>query len=172
VAAATDEVAAGFVRMGIDRYMTIWADRGAALLELSRKPAPPWSRHRISPGRDAPGIARAAVHAFLEENGASDGDAAQLVASELVTNAVVHAGTLIDLTLRLVPPLLHIAVRDTGTGKVRIREMVDESAESGRGLLLVDALATAWGSLVPKNGKVVWATVRVGAADGRRRIGP
>ena len=38
---------------------------------------------------------------------------------------------------------------------------VDESAESGRGLLLVDALASAWGSFVLDSGKMVWATVRV-----------
>jgi len=63
--------------------------------------------------------------------------------------------------LRLIPPLLHIAVRDTGPGEARIADIVDESSPSGRGLLLVDALATAWGSFVPNAGKVVWATIRV-----------
>jgi anti-anti-sigma factor len=172
LAAATDEVVAGFIRMGVDRYMSMWADRSAALRDLSPRPAPPWSRHRIAPDRDAPGIARAAVLAFLEDHAAGDGDAAQLVASELVTNAVVHAGTIIDLTLRLVPPLLHIAVRDTGTGHVHIKEIVDESSENGRGLLLVDALATAWGSLVPDNGKIVWATVRIHRTAPPRRPRP
>ncbi len=64
----------------------------------------------LEPDRYAPGLARAAVQDFCDE-WAVDGDrrAAQLVASELVTNAVVHAGTPIDLTLRLVPP--HLAHR-------------------------------------------------------------
>jgi anti-anti-sigma factor len=168
VVAPTNEVAAGLARMGVDRYMLVCADRDAALIELSRRPAPPWSRHRISPGRDAPGIARAAVQAFLAKQDIRDGDAAQLVASELVTNAVVHAGTLIELTLRLTPPFLHIAVRDSGAGQVRMKAIVDESAENGRGLLLVDALAAAWGSIVPKSGKIVWAKVRV-SAGGRGR---
>jgi anti-anti-sigma regulatory factor len=172
VVAPTHELAAVFVRMGTNRYMLICTDRDAAFLELSRGPLPPWSRHRISPGRDAPGIARAAVQAFLEEHGVGDGDAAQLVASELVTNAVVHAGTLIDLTLRLTPPFLQIAVRDSGAGHVRIKAIVDESSESGRGLLLVDALAAAWGSLVSKSGKIVWARVRVNSAVRGRRTGP
>jgi anti-anti-sigma regulatory factor len=172
VVAPTNEFAAGLARMGADRYMSVCTDRDAAFIELSRRPVPPWSRHRISPGRNAPGIARAAVQAFLEEQGVGDGDAAQLVASELVTNAVVHAGTLIDLTLRLTPPFLHIAVRDGGAGQVRIRSIVDESSESGRGLLLVDALATAWGSLVSQSGKIVWATVRVSSAIRGRPTGP
>jgi anti-sigma regulatory factor (Ser/Thr protein kinase) len=90
-----------------------------------------------------------------------DSEAAQLVASELVTNAVVHAGTMIDLTLRLAPPLLHIAVRDGDAGKAQLSGITDESSETGRGLLLVDALAVTWGNFLPNTGKVVWATVRV-----------
>ena len=36
-----------------------------------------------------------------------------------------------------------------------------ESAEGGRGLILVDALAAAWGSTPAPDGKHVWATLRV-----------
>ena len=168
LAAPTMEVAAGLARMGVDRHIALCPDVDSAFLELARWPAPPWTRRRITPDRDAPAMARAAVHAFLEEHGVRDGDAAQLVASELVTNAVVHAGTDMDLTLRLVPPLLHIAVRDTANGQVKIASIINESSESGRGLLLVDALATAWGTLVPDIGKVVWATVRVRPVTGDR----
>jgi anti-sigma regulatory factor (Ser/Thr protein kinase) len=116
----------------------------------------------VGPDRNAPGLARLAVQEFCEELGVDgDGDSAQLVASELVTNAVVHAGTDIDLTLRLIPPLLHVAVRDGSTQPARIADIVDQSSPSGRGLLLVDALSTAWGSVVLNSGKVVWATIRV-----------
>ena len=41
---------------------------------------------------------------------------------------------------------LQIAVRDGGDGRARLAGITDESAESGRGLLLVDALAQAWGN--------------------------
>jgi anti-sigma regulatory factor (Ser/Thr protein kinase) len=116
----------------------------------------------MRPDRNAPGLARMAVQEFCEECAiAGDGDAAQLVASELVTNAVVHGRTELDLTLRLMGPLLHIAVRDKGPGQARITDIVDESSPTGRGLLLVDALSTAWGNLLLNIGKVVWATVRV-----------
>jgi anti-anti-sigma factor len=165
VIGASVDVAAAIDRMGVTRYMKICTDREAALRELGQWPVPPTARHRIAPDRDAPGLARAAVHEFCVANGLGDDDAAQLVASELVTNAVVHAGTSIDLTLRLVPPLLHIAVRDGGEGQARIAGIVDESSESGRGLLLVDAMTSAWGTLVPDVGKIVWATVRVRPAS-------
>ncbi len=171
VASASAELAGAVNRLGVARYVTICPDRAAAVLELGRWPVPPWRRQRIPPDRNAPGLARLAVQEFCEAQGVrGDTNAAQLIASELVTNAVVHAGTHVDLTLRLLPPLLHIAVRDGGDGQARMAEIVDESSESGRGLLLVDALATAWGSFVPHVGKIVWATVpvRVTAQNGQR----
>jgi hypothetical protein len=148
-------------RLGIQDTVAWCPDRTSAMTELGGVAVPPTARARIVPDRDAPGHARAAVQDFCQwQRVGGDREAAQLVASELVTNAVVHAGTVIDLTLRLVGPVLHIAVRDGGPGRPRIAD-VDESSESGRGLLLVDALAASWGALFPDAGKVVWATVRV-----------
>jgi anti-anti-sigma regulatory factor/anti-sigma regulatory factor (Ser/Thr protein kinase) len=150
------------IRLGVDQFVTLCKDDDAAQNVLEALPVPPVRRDRMRPDRNAPGLARLAVQEFCEDHEVGgDGDAAQLVASELVTNAVVHAGTEIDLTVRLISPLLHIAVRDTGPGQARIADIVDESAPTGRGLLLVDALSTGWGNLLPTTGKVVWATVRV-----------
>jgi anti-anti-sigma factor len=166
MSARTAEFAAAAERMGVARSVSVCADMEAALKEANQWPVPPSARQRIDPDRNAPSVARAAVHDFCQaQRVGGDGDAAQLVASELVTNAVVHARTLIDLTLRLIPPHLHIAVRDCGDGQARIGGIIDESSETGRGLLLVDALATAWGTFVPDVGKVVWATVRVKPVD-------
>jgi anti-anti-sigma regulatory factor/anti-sigma regulatory factor (Ser/Thr protein kinase) len=161
LAGASRPIEESVSRLGLERYVTLCPDQKAAVSSLSRGPAPASRRDYITPDRHAPGVARAAVDEFCTAHGVVGGDAAQLVASELVTNAVVHAGTPIELTLRLVPPLLHIAVRDGGDGYVKIPDIVDESSISGRGLLLVDAMATAWGSVIPERGKVVWATVRV-----------
>ena len=152
-------------RMGVLSYVSICPDRPTALEHFTRLTAPPWRRVHIAADRNAPGLARSAVAEFCSRlgvgGGAMGGETAQLVASELVTNAVVHARTPIELTLRLVWPLLHIAVRDSGDGQARIAGFVDETAESGRGLVLVDALASSWGNFVPPVGKVVWATVLV-----------
>jgi len=172
VGGATGAFAASLDRLGVAQYVMMCRDREAALRELGRWPAPPSSRQRIEPNRFAPGVAREAVQEFCTRWGI-DGDceAAQLVASELVTNAVLHAGTPIDYSLRFVSPYLHIAVRDGGDGQARIAGYVNESSDTGRGLILVDALATAWGSLVPNSGKIVWATVRIGSVP-RRSQGP
>jgi anti-sigma regulatory factor (Ser/Thr protein kinase)/anti-anti-sigma regulatory factor len=152
-------------RIGVIPYIPMCPDRPTALAHLAQIPVPPWQREVITADRNAPALARAVVAEFCARQGigggSMGGETAQLVASELVTNAVVHAGTPIQLTLRLLAPLLHIAVRDSGQGHVRMSGLVDESAESGRGLVLVDALSAAWGSFVPPIGKVVWAAIRV-----------
>ncbi len=152
--------------LGVGRFVLACPDEAAARIALDRWPAPAARRVEIQPDRDAPAAARSAVREFCEDQGVGgDGDAAQLVASELVTNAVLHARTPMEVTLRLVAPLLHIAVRDASVDRPRMSSDVDENAESGRGLLLVDALASSWGSLVLDSGKIVWATVRVRALD-------
>jgi anti-sigma regulatory factor (Ser/Thr protein kinase) len=165
LAGPNDTLQAALERLGILSYVSICPDRPTALEHLARLPVPPWRRVHIAADRDAPGLARHTVAEFCSGlgigGGAMGGETAQLVASELVTNAVVHAGTPIELTLRLVWPMLHIAVRDSGDGQAQIAGFVDESAESGRGLVLVDALASSWGNFVPPVGKVVWATVLV-----------
>jgi anti-sigma regulatory factor (Ser/Thr protein kinase) len=159
--AAASELHLAAARLGIQDSVDWCPDVASAVTELRGVATPPTARERIASDRDAPSHARAAVQAFCErQRVGGDRDAAQLVASELVTNAVVHAGTSIDLTLRLVSSVLHIAVRDLGPGRPQIAD-IDESAESGRGLLLVDALASSWGTFFPDNGKVVWATVPV-----------
>ncbi|MEU3369034.1 ATP-binding protein [Streptomyces sp. NPDC006711] len=84
-----------------------------------------------------------------------------LVISELVTNAVVHtAGDHILCELTDLRRALLIAVRDLGCGSAgpRLCHSGDEE-ERGRGLLLVDAVSSAWGSHdAPYGpGRVVWA---------------
>jgi len=85
-------------------------------------------------------------------------DNAQVVVSELVTNALVHAGTRCEVSARLAQGILRLEVTDRGSG------MPDPQAattrdEHGRGLLLVSMLCLAWGvdALPGGTGKVVWA---------------
>jgi CheY-like chemotaxis protein len=84
-------------------------------------------------------------------------DDALLVASELVTNAVVHAGT--DCELRLVPGLgmLRVEVLDHGS-MAPDPQLAGDHEEHGRGLLLISMLSAAWGTEPSADGgKVVWA---------------
>jgi anti-anti-sigma regulatory factor/anti-sigma regulatory factor (Ser/Thr protein kinase) len=84
---------------------------------------------------------------------------AQLVATELVSNSIRHARTAIELMVSLRSRYLHIAVRDRSVVLPR-RRAADLHGEGGRGLLVVEALSTAWGSSPTDDGKVVWATLK------------
>ena len=80
---------------------------------------------------------------------------AALVVTELVANAVRHAGT--DVRLRIIPldRGLRLEVADASTRPLRPR-LGDELAEGGRGLVLVDALSTRYGVEADATGKRVW----------------
>jgi anti-anti-sigma regulatory factor/anti-sigma regulatory factor (Ser/Thr protein kinase) len=89
-------------------------------------------------------------------------DRAVLLASELVTNALIHARTELRLRLELRGDLLHLAVRDGNPRMLRLVTVPDPEAEGGRGLWLVEQLARAWGvNRHPDGGKVVWCTLRL-----------
>jgi anti-anti-sigma regulatory factor len=85
--------------------------------------------------------------------------AASSVAGELVSNVVVHAGTMMTLRLSLWRRSLLIAVRDGSSVTPVLTDPASTSHGGGRGLRLVDALARSWGSLPSTTGKVVWASL-------------
>jgi anti-sigma regulatory factor (Ser/Thr protein kinase) len=94
--------------------------------------------------------------------GQESAEAAVLIVSELVSNAVVHsASSIIACSLRLGGGLLYIEVTDQGVGQqdLAVREATADDV-SGRGLLLVSTLSKAWGfaSAIP-SGLTVWAAV-------------
>lgn len=165
VAGAAPDLVAAADRMAVQPYLTFCPDVATALAQVSAWPVPPVARQTIAPDRFAPGVAREIVREFCEANHVTgDFATAQVIASELVTNAVVHAGTSIDFSVRLAGTELHVAVRDGDLRPARIVGVMEESAEGGRGLVLVDALARAWGSMSGSAGKTVWASVRVRVA--------
>lgn len=88
------------------------------------------------------------------------GESAELLASELVSNAIRHSGTDIELHLRLDGTELVIEVSDCGPGHPRPRLPTPES-EDGRGLYLVDHLARNWGVRAEAEGKTVWAALDI-----------
>ncbi|XVV09791.1 STAS domain-containing protein [Actinoplanes sp. CA-131856] len=86
---------------------------------------------------------------------------AGLVVAELVTNAVEHANTMIDLRLTQGRRYFMIAVRDGSTAWPVLPPAGSLEPDAPRGLLLVDATALRWGTLPVTGGKVVWAALRV-----------
>ncbi|MFI6039898.1 SpoIIE family protein phosphatase [Streptomyces sp. NPDC051315] len=139
---------------------------------------PPQTRATLTGGSLAPGAARDLVRAALTEwaglgltGTASDafGNDAVLVVSELVTNAVVHAGTDLDLVCRLEeePETCAVVVEVTDHHPSRAPrdgtpDSPYETPEYGRGLRLVATLADAWGVTYRRGTKTVWARLLPG----------
>lgn len=84
-------------------------------------------------------------------------DAALLVVSELVTNALVHTGGQVRLDLSLVNHRLRLAVADSSPRSPVKPASIGWEATGGRGILLVEAVSAAWGTLPVSGGKQVWA---------------
>jgi DNA-binding NarL/FixJ family response regulator len=86
-------------------------------------------------------------------------DTVTLLTSELVTNAVVHAGTEVDVVVRLTGAIARVEVTDRSELSPMPRHSSIED-DSGRGLGLVQALARRWGTTrQPGGGKTVWFEV-------------
>ena len=100
---------------------------------------------------------------------------AVLLASELVTNAIVHAGTPVHLTCRLDGATVEISVLDRHPARV-IPDPPSAAAAvdrpSGRGLLLPAALSSSWGVTYAPAAKVIWFRLGPDAADGHAAAGP
>ena len=80
---------------------------------------------------------------------------ARLLVTELVTNAVLHAGTPLLLRLELSARRVRIEVQDASPS-LPVACAVSPDASHGRGLGLVDRLASEWGVERQPGGKAVW----------------
>jgi hypothetical protein len=91
-------------------------------------------------------------------------DEATVIATELTDNAARHTNGTFTLTVSYRSFYLHLAVHDSSPEPARIRSDEDPDgspALTGKGLRLVDAFATAWGTLPVADGKTTWATLRI-----------
>ncbi|MCE7083027.1 ATP-binding protein [Streptomyces sp. ST2-7A] len=114
--------------------------------------AEPW-RYELNLPRDprVPAIARTTLRAVLRSHGLDELlERAELLVSELITNAVCHTTGPASLALRWTHPALRISVQDTDPNPSAARAPAPtldarRDALDGRGLLLLDALADRWG---------------------------
>ena len=86
-------------------------------------------------------------------------DDLELLVSELVTNAIRHGQPAISLVMHVDPPLVGVEVRDQGPSvPASVPPEAPLDGAGGRGLLIVDRIASSWG-VVPADlppGKTVW----------------
>ena len=112
------------------------------------------------------GDARRFVRQLLDDAGRpSWSEAAALAVSELVTNAVLHAHTEVELTVVTAADHLRIEVRDDNPALPAARSY-DDHATTGRGLGLVAAVSDSHGvESLGAAGKVVWCSITAGLAE-------
>lgn len=114
----------------------------------------------LRPSTDAPRQARQAIGDLLERLRRTDlTPDAVLLASELVTNAVEHAGGPIMLTATYLDHTLRVEVHDTRPEAPSLRPLT-AAEETGRGLHLVRLIANQWATTPQPDGKTIWFELR------------
>jgi anti-sigma regulatory factor (Ser/Thr protein kinase) len=160
------------VRSSLERQLPARTSHGCGVVVVAASPGVPAHRVPIPPGgvraarrmlepvRRAPALARAFLREILAGWPAGGHqDDALVVVDELVANAVLHAGTEIELRFALQDDRLGIAVADRAPSRPNVTRP-GEVAESGRGMLLVEALARSWNVLPRRGGgKVIRAVL-------------
>jgi len=114
----------------------------------------------LNGGHDAGGAARQAVIAGDGDLPAGVRADLLLLVTELVTNAVRHAGVGPDESLRVElrrwPRRVRVEVVDPGTDVTQVRARRRRNESGGWGLVLVDQIAARWGVARDAPGTCVW----------------
>jgi anti-sigma regulatory factor (Ser/Thr protein kinase) len=118
---------------------------------------PELGRARYEAEADSPRLARWWLGDLLRKHHLEhDLHDAVLLASELATNAVVHARSGFEVAVSTDDDRLRVEVSDADPGVPQV-QWVPAGATSGRGLLIVETLATDWGvTPLEGGGKTVW----------------
>jgi len=112
----------------------------------------------------APGAARRFLRrALATQNLDGFGDVSELLTTELVTNVVLHARSPITVRLLTSGDRLRVEV-DDASNKALVPQPADPERPSGKGLLLVDKLASDWGVDTRADGKTVWFEIDTSTA--------
>jgi anti-sigma regulatory factor (Ser/Thr protein kinase) len=113
---------------------------------------------------NSPQLARAFLRSTLETWRLDGfGEVTELLATELVANVVTHVGTPMTLRVTRGPSAMRVELEDPST-EVPVVRHPDAADEHGRGVLLIDELADAWGVEPRADGKTVWFEIDVSTA--------
>ena len=120
----------------------------------------------LPPDRDSAARARELVRSTFQQSGCDDDSLLErlvLMTSEVVTNAILHAKTDIDLVITVDGCQARLEVSDHSEARLAPVEAPALDDTSGRGLFVVTALADDWGvvDLEGGKGKTVWIQLAV-----------
>jgi LuxR family transcriptional regulator, maltose regulon positive regulatory protein len=158
---ARPAVADVLVGQGVAR-LAMYPSLDRALANARARPPRLYERLPLGPVPTAAGAGRGFVEEVCGRWGLQGlAGSAALLANELVTNAVVHARTALELRVELRGPRLQVAVRDQDPDLARVLA-AKEGTGRGLGLGIVDRVASAWGVRQDKaGGKTVWCTLEL-----------
>ncbi|WP_171053236.1 ATP-binding protein [Streptomyces marianii] len=127
--------------------------------------SPPRHEFDVRPALDAVPAARRLVRELAHTLCLSLGDGSlstiELLTGELVANAVEHTHEPCEVCVRRTGGGLRVEITDTADSGIRVQPGTPPlDAESGRGLFLVAALASAWGTDPQEHGKRIWFEIR------------
>jgi anti-sigma regulatory factor (Ser/Thr protein kinase) len=117
------------------------------------------TKFSLPPAPASARVARERLRAFLGCWRDDDTrQAVELLTSELVTNAVLHARSKVTVHLEVTDERLRVDVDDESPS-VPVRRDSSADLPGGRGMLLLDSIAERWGVLSSAHGKSVWFEV-------------
>jgi anti-sigma regulatory factor (Ser/Thr protein kinase) len=126
-------------------------------MAVTEPPAIAEVRRRLRLHPSSVGQARRLVRDALAAAERTDlSDTGQLLVTELVTNALLHAGTYVELSVSAADAGLLVLVSDGSTQRPMPVDRQGSVVDTGRGLLLVEELSHAWGVMASGRGKTVW----------------
>jgi anti-sigma regulatory factor (Ser/Thr protein kinase) len=111
---------------------------------------------RLEPALASAHLARSFVARVLDDPASDCVFLAQLLATELVTNAVLHAGSVIELQIDSSAKRVLVSVHDASPAAPQLPPLQVNDATGGRGLQIVAELSIDWGWEPTSGGKRVW----------------
>jgi anti-sigma regulatory factor (Ser/Thr protein kinase) len=132
--------------------------------DLAHDLTAPWV---LPTGPSSVTLARRAARQQMTDFGITDAeliDTVELLVSELTGNVVKHAGGRASLQMRRIGDVLRIEVCDANPTRVPVERNTEADAVSGRGLMLVSALATSWGYDQETAQKCTWVELDLSGA--------
>lgn len=109
----------------------------------------------LPPERSSPSAARRWIRPMVEGR-VDDVESALLCVSELVTNAVLHAGTRCEVSIEWSDDRVRISVRDFAPDRLPVQREFSRMAPTGRGLHILDGCTNGWGVDRHDGDKTVW----------------
>jgi anti-sigma regulatory factor (Ser/Thr protein kinase) len=156
--------------------LAVFETEDEAIADLAAHP--PKSRRRVhahlTGDANAPMHARRMVREACVDWGLEElRPRAEVIVSELVSNAVRHAGSDVEVSFSVGMYYCHIHVRDRSARLPLLPQVARGVQADHRGIKLVETLASGWGTTIAPYGKLVWATIRLpGGQAWRGRLVP